>query len=115
MWRWLLARFRRPAPDCLPDPFRAEVLLDGAVVGRLTDRVWVEMFWASYRLEPLDPVVCDDQLWNRCRFTFRDPVTGRVCKDAFVGGTPPFLREGRIFLRAMDFVLDGERIEAHPG
>lgn len=103
-WRWLRGGgWRDDRWEQLPDPFRAEVLLDGGVVGIVTDRRQVDMFWFSYALEPLDARVLDDGRWGRCRFHFRDPVTGRVCTTAFVGGSPPFVRDGRVLIRAMYF------------
>ena len=92
-----------------PDPFHAEVLLDGKVVAVLTERQWIDMFWYSYRIEPLAAAATDDDLWDRCRFTFRDPATGRVCTTAFVGGQRPFIQEGRIKLRAMYFPVGSVR------
>jgi hypothetical protein len=87
----------------LPDPFRAEVCLDGAVVGILTDRRFDDMFWRSYALEVREPHVRDAERWNRCAFEFRDPATGRTCRSAFVGGKPPFVSDGRVSVRALYF------------
>lgn len=108
MWRrllrWLRGEgWRDERFEQLPDPFRAEVLLDGTVVGVITDRHQVEMFWFSYALEPLDVRVLDDGRWERCRFHFRDPPTGRVCIGAFPGGRAPFVRDGRVLIRALYF------------
>ena len=109
MLRRLLARYRAwrygPPPHSLPDPFRAEVLLDGEVVATLTDRVFVDMFWHSYRIERAgaSTAIDDDSLWDRCRFTFRDPATGMICTCGFVGGRRPFVQDGRVTLRAMYF------------
>jgi hypothetical protein len=104
MVRWLDGRIRSLlGPHELDEPFRAEVLLDNRVVALLSDRVWTEMFWRSYRITPVgDPsVIADDMLWMRCRFEFRDPATGRVCKHGFA--SEPFVRDGRVFLRGMYF------------
>lgn len=108
MWRrfvrWLAGRCGADERSWhLPDPFRAEVLLDGRLVGILTDRRFVDMFWFSYALEPRDIAVLDDELWGHCRFHFRDPATGRVCTGAFPGGRAPFVRDGRVMVRAMCF------------
>jgi hypothetical protein len=90
----------------LPEPFRAEVLLDGNVVAELTDRKVTEMFWRNYKItltDGADPaVILDDLLWHECRFTFRDPLTGAVCNTGFIGSTPA-VRDGRISLRGLDF------------
>lgn len=99
--------FERQTHEQLPDPFRAEVLLDGNVVALLSDRRAMDMFWYSYRIEPCDATATDDSLWERCRFTFRDPATGRECRSAFVGGRAPFIQDGRIMLRAMYFPVPG--------
>lgn len=92
----------------LKGPFRAEVLLDGAPVAILTERRYTEMFWRSYRIEPLSEetakLVYDTELWNECRFTFRDPATGMECRTGLVGGVPPFIHDGRISLRALYFL-----------
>ncbi len=109
MLRRLRDRYRAwrygPQPFVLPDPFRAEVLLDGEVVATLTDRVFADMFWHSYRIERAgsSTAIDDDSLWDRCRFTFRAPATGMVCTSGFVGGLRPFVRDGRVSLRAMYF------------
>ncbi len=110
MFRRLLDRYREwrygPTPTELPDPYRAEVLLDGEVVAILTDREWVEMFWRSYRIQRVDGshAIDDDALWERCRFMFRDPSTRMLCTSGFVGGRKPFVQNGRVMLRAMYFV-----------
>jgi hypothetical protein len=97
----------------LSDPFRAEVLLDGVVVAVLSDRRITDMFWRSYRIEPVGSAtaIYDDALWNTCRFTFRDPQTDRTCSSGFVGGRAPFVHDcapgaptgGRVWLRALYF------------
>jgi len=105
--RWLLDRFgwSRTRPRELGEPFRAEVMLDGVVVATLSDRIVTDMFWRSYRIEPLGTAtaIADDDLWNRCRFVFRDPSTGQICSSGFAGGKAPFVRDGRVLLRALYF------------
>ncbi len=105
--RRLLDRFRRTRTTAheLSEPFRVEVLLDGVVVATLSDRVVTDMFWRSYRIEPTADAsaIHDDDLWDRCRFAFRDPRSGQVCTAAFVGGKAPFVRDGRVCLRALYF------------
>ena len=107
-WGWLSIKrigtpLERSTHEELPDPVHIEVLLDGEVIGLMSDRVWVEMFWRSYRLAALDPRALDDDVWGQCRVTFRDWETGRVCTGAFVGGRPPFVQAGRILIRALYF------------
>ena len=89
----------------LAEPFHAEVVLDGVAVATLSDRVSSDMFWRSYRIEPVGgaTAIQDDELWEQCRFTFRDPVSGQICTCGFAGGRRPFVRDGRVRLRAMYF------------
>jgi len=106
MLRWLRERFKSTTGAReLDEPFRVEVMLDGVVVGVLTDRVWTDMFWRSYRIEPVGSggEIYDDKLWDSCRFMFRDPATGQVCDGAFAGGRAPFVRDGRVSVRALYF------------
>lgn len=99
MWRRVIDKlFRKRAPQS----FQADVLLDGVRVGVIDDQRFVDMFWYSYRVTALDPRVRDDELWQRCRFAFRD-ANNRLCKSAFAGGDAPFVREDRIMLRGMYF------------
>ncbi|MBN8460433.1 MAG: hypothetical protein J0M04_21600 [Verrucomicrobia bacterium] len=44
-----------------------------------------------------------DDLWEKCAFEFRDPKTGIVCPSGFVGGTRPYVRNGKVHLRALYF------------
>lgn len=94
----------------LADPFLAEVLLDGQPVATITDRVFTEMFWRDYKITPLTPeladVVMNDDLWEACRFTFRDPASLKVCRTAFCGGSRPFVRGGIVSLRALYFLTE---------
>lgn len=84
---------------------RVEVVLDGVTVAILTDRVVTDMFWRSYRIEPVGDSrsIYDDDLWIRCRFAFRDPASKRMCTTAFAGGAPPYVSDGRVAIRAMYF------------
>jgi hypothetical protein len=105
--RWLRERFGRDTPKLLEldEPFRADVVLDGVVVATLSERVPDDMFWRRYRIAPFEgsAAIYDDELWNRCRFTFRDPMSGKVCACGFAGGKAPFVRDGRVRLRGMYF------------
>lgn len=91
----------------LDEPFLAEVLLDGRPVAMISDRVVTEMFWRNYHISAIsledEAIIADDRLWEECRFSFRDPNTSRICQTGFAGGTAPFIREGRISLRALYF------------
>ena len=103
IWPWR----RRPRFRELRDPFHAEVLLDGVAVATLSNRVFTEMFWRSYRVESIgsSTAIYDDQLWTHGRFAFHDPDTGQVCIGAFPGGSPPFVRDGWVSLRALYFEM----------
>lgn len=92
---------RGPRWEQLPDPFRVEILLGDDVVGMLTDRVFDDMFWFSYRVEPRSDAALDNTLWKAVTFQFRDPVTGRVCRDAYAGLGG--VRDGRVRIRGMYF------------
>jgi hypothetical protein len=92
----------------LEEPFLAEVMLDGQPVATISDRVVTEMFWRTYRITPLTQelanVATNDDLWETCRFTFRDPVSQEVCLTGFCGGSRPYVREGSISLRGLYFL-----------
>lgn len=79
-----------------------DVLLEGRVVGVLTDPRFEDMFWFSYAVEVRDPAVLDDDAWEACAFTFRDR-DGRSCGGAMVGGARPYLGDGRVMLRGLAF------------
>jgi len=91
----------------LGEPFAAEVLYQGDAVADLSDRDFVEMFWREYRIDPRSAeakeVIENDDLWDECAFDFRDPATGNLCSSGFVGGRRPFIRDGKILLRALYF------------
>lgn len=104
----------------LEDPFAAEVLYSGEVVADLSDRVLSDMYWRNYRIDPRSDkaraIISNDALWEECAFTFRDPKTGRVCSDGFVGEAKPFVKDGRISLRALYFDRsDHPAISEHGG
>jgi hypothetical protein len=89
------------------EPFSAEVLYRGEAIADLTDREVIEMFWHKYRIEPrtdeAKEIIEDDDLWDECIFDFRDPETGIICTSGFVGGSKPFIKDGRISLRGLYF------------
>ena len=91
----------------LDEPFSVEVLYQGEAVAYLSDREFVEMFWRDYRIQPSSPeakeIIENDDLWDDRAFDFRDPVSGDICTSAIVGGSRPFVRNGKISLRALYF------------
>ncbi|WP_395740867.1 hypothetical protein [Prosthecobacter sp.] len=102
----------------LAEPFHAEVLLDGQPVATLSKRVMTDMFWRSYTITPLSPkqedVLKNDDLWDACRFTFRDPASGQVCLTGFCGGNRPYVRDGIVSLRGLYFSTAPESHESLP-
>jgi hypothetical protein len=103
-----LAINQQPPGVELPDPFHAEVLLDGRCVAILSDRKWEEMFWRSYRIEAVDEeelrqISENDSLWFTKRLVFRDPTKGLVCTGVLPGGLAPYVKDGRVCLRFMYF------------
>lgn len=91
----------------LDEPFSAEVLYRGEAIADLSDREFTEMFWRDYRIEPRSAeakkIIEDDDLWDECVFHFRDPATGNLCASGFVGGSRPFILDGRVSLRSLYF------------
>lgn len=83
--------------------------LDGQAVGELDQPVQDDMFWVSYRVQaPPDSPVWEDELWNHAHFTFRSKANGQRVTGAFAGGSPPFVRDGRITMRAL-YLPSGSR------
>ena len=86
----------------------------GHVVGELTNCRWEEMFWDSYATVPVgrenEPVFLNDDLWDRCQFRFRNRELNVYAENAFCGGTPPFIRDGRVFMRGL-FLLPKSILE----
>lgn len=91
----------------LGEPFAAEVLYHGDAVADLSDRRFTEMFWREYRIAPrtdeANDLIRNDDLWEECAFEFRDPKTGMVCTSCLVGGTRPYVRDGKVHLRVLCF------------
>ena len=84
------------------DP-RWDVELEGRRVGELSARRRLDMFWWSYAIRALeaDPSIEDDELWNSCRFDFREERTGTLTTEAFAGGRPPYVVDGRVIIRGL--------------
>ena len=91
----------------LDDPFAAEVLYQGVAIADLSDREVIEMFWIEYQIVPRSSaakvLIENDDLWVGCVFDFRDPVSGDICTSGFVGGSRPFVRDGKVSMRALYF------------
>jgi hypothetical protein len=90
------------------------VELDGTPVGELSDARFEDMFWYSYAVNEIGTAagspVYEDGLWNACRFTFRHRFSGEVVNEAFCGGKPPFVRNGRVLMRAL-YLLPNTALE----
>ena len=117
---WLVEKFQRRRLTArygneLDEPFLAEVVLDGTAVATLSAREITEMFWRRYRITPLSheaaAIIADDALWEQCKFTFRDPASGRVCRAGFAGGSAPFVRNGHVSLRGLYFQANDTKPE----
>lgn len=103
----------------LPDPFYAEILYKGEVIGYLTERERMDFGWEQYTVIPLmrDGLGWYPKLHSRVRnqeIIFRDPKTQRVCTDSYF--TPDFenqvdtLLEGKIVLRELFFTKTMKRL-----
>jgi hypothetical protein len=105
--RWQAHRIEKLRGRELPEPFAAEVVLDGRTVATISDRIVTEMFWRDYRIEAVDETgraaIANDELWETGRFTFREPGSGMVSTHAFAGGGRPFVRDSRVSIRGLYF------------
>jgi hypothetical protein len=70
------------------------VVHHGHRIARLTSPRHEEMFWDSYRIEPLtdDPVeqaaLLTSPGWRLCEFVFRSCAFGEIAENAFAAGQP---------------------------
>ena len=82
-----------------------DIEYEDKIVGYLTDPLYEDMFWVSYRVSEADPllspILYNDDLWNECRFRYRSKMNGEYVDAAICGGSPPFVRDGRIFMRGL--------------
>ncbi len=86
---------------------------DGAVVGELTDPVFVDQYWFAYRLTPTSErgktLLLQPALWDKCVFRFKNRILHEYAENAFSGGTTEeSLRNGRITMRALYLVPNGK-------
>ena len=81
------------------------VELDDRRVAELTGVNFEDVFWDSYEVSAntYDDAsqIRDDRLWAASRFVFRSRRTGELVATAFCGGTPPFIRNGRVRIRGL--------------
>jgi hypothetical protein len=67
-----------------------EVWVDNQKMADLIEPAWVEMFWCSYKLIPVD-AECNQrlrkyELWNECKFEIRHPASGHIAGISLAGG-----------------------------
>jgi hypothetical protein len=79
----------------------------GRRIAQLTDPRITEMFWVSYRIEPLidDPIEREELLnsperWDACEFVYRSREFGQVAEYAFPAARP-FPESGRVLIRGL--------------
>jgi hypothetical protein len=79
------------------------VFWKGRRIGELTDPLWADMFWVSYRFDFLvdDRNTCEELLtdkpWQQCELTFRTRETD-LPADGFASRGP---RDGRVVVRGV--------------
>jgi hypothetical protein len=88
------------------------VEIDDRKVARLADPQWEDMFWVTYRLEPLtgDPkeraMLYSAEFWHSCKAAFRNCEFNEVAPFAFAGGSPVelatrLMETGRLSMRGL--------------
>jgi hypothetical protein len=91
------------------------VELDGYCVGELTECQWVDMFWDSYAVTPVGdvdpPPILDDKYWSESKFVFRNRESGAIVTYAFCGGSPPYVKNGRVLMRRL-YLVPTNRLES---
>lgn len=79
--------------------------LDGTVLGELIHCEWTDMFWDSYKVIPKDEAskkVLDDlELWNQCRFSYRNKVISKYAKYPFSGSMGQYLSNHIVTMRGL--------------
>ena len=80
-----------------------DVNLDGRRVAVLSDPRQLDMFWRSFAIAAVDGdrSIDDDDVWEQCRFEFRERATGNLAPHAFAGGGVPFVVDGRVVMRGL--------------
>jgi hypothetical protein len=80
---------------------------NGRRIAQLTDPRFEDMFWYSYKIEPLteDPAEREELLtspdrWLACKFVYRSRQFDSVAETAFPAGQP-FPEPGRVLMRAL--------------
>ncbi len=80
---------------------------EGRRIGVLTDPRPADMFWCSYKIEPVvdDSGLRDDLLdsrlhWDQCDFTFRNRAFDQTAPGFVAAGQPPF-ENGRALMHGL--------------
>ena len=90
------------------------VEVDGRKIARLSDPQQTEMFWVSYRLEPITDdghdlsLLYSSEFWNSCRAEYRNCEFNEIAPYAFAGGIHRenrLLEEKRIEMRGLYLVV----------
>lgn len=89
------------------------VEVDGRKVARLVDPQWEDMFWVTYRLEPLtdDPqekaLLYTNEFWDSGKHVYRNCEFDEKAPDAFTCGSPGtrLLEMSRISMRSLYLVV----------
>lgn len=79
---------------------------DGATVAVLVDPYWEDMFWHSYRVEPVEgaalpEVVFAASYWHEGGLVFRNRFSREVARNAFAGGETPTRERPRVWMRGL--------------
>jgi hypothetical protein len=79
----------------------------GGTLAILTEPRFEDMFWDSYRIQPVATddedrhrILCDRDWWGRCEFVFRSRQFDQCAKDAFPA-LDPFPEPGRVKMRGL--------------
>jgi hypothetical protein len=88
----------------------------GATVVALVDPQRVELFWYSYRVEPVEGTALPEAVfaasfWHEGGLVFRNRSTGEVARNAFAGGETPTRERPRLLMRGLSTSLQPTLIE----
>lgn len=112
--RSLTERDRQLAESNFARNFGWFIEYENRIIGELEDCRPIEMFWDSYAVKPAEPplaqLLFDDNLWKQCKLRFRNRVLEEYCDSAFCGGSPPFIRDGRISMRGLYLLPDSKTL-----
>ncbi|MGY3794890.1 hypothetical protein [Aquimarina sp. 433] len=65
---------------------------EGKIVGELVDWKLTDMFWCSYKVVPINDelknIVFNENLWQNCKFKFKNKKYNKYAENAFSGFAP---------------------------